>query len=311
VLTAAPPPLDPRISGAQLRAADRGRLLRSGDVRLHPRGRGSARSPATTTSCRSRTRCRRRSPSCDRPLLPGLIDAVAHNRRREQRDVRLFEIGARFSRTDGERRVIACAWTGAAGGDHWSGPNRDVDFFDLKGACDRICQVLRLRPRVLPADAGWLVAGRSAVALIDDTRIGLFGELAPHVGERHGLPPGDAVYVLEIDLDAAAPWPAAGELIVEPLPRYPSVLRDISILVPDTLPAADVRRTIQHVAPPILVSIREFDRYQGKGIPHGQVSLSIRLTFRSPERTLTDAEVQQATETVIGALRDRHGAVQR
>jgi phenylalanyl-tRNA synthetase beta chain len=311
-LTTPPPPIDPRITQArELRAAMTGAGFSeavtfgfipaaaaaafAGDDDIVP-----IANPLSETFAVLR-------PS----VLPGLIEAVSHNRRRERRDVRLFEIGARFSRTDGERRVIACAWTGAAGGDHWSGPNRDVDFFDLKGACDRICQVLRLRPRVLPADAGWLVAGRSAVALIDDTRIGLFGELAPHVGERHGLPPGDAVYVLEIDLDAAAPWPAAGELIVEPLPRYPSVLRDISILVPDTLPAADVRRTIQHVAPPILVSIREFDRYQGKGIPQGQVSLSIRLTFRSPERTLTDAEVQQATETVIGALRDRHGAVQR
>ncbi len=66
-------------------------------------------------------------------VLPGLVAAVAHNRRREQRDVRLFEIGARFSRARGERRSLAFAWTGAVGADHWSGGTRPIDYFDVQG----------------------------------------------------------------------------------------------------------------------------------------------------------------------------------
>ena len=75
--------------------------------------------------------------------------------------------------------------------------------------------------------------------------------------------------------------------------------------------ADQVRQTIRQAASATLVRVREFDRYQGKGIPEGKVSLSLRLTFRSPDRTLTDAEVQNAMDGVLAALRDRHGAVQR
>jgi phenylalanyl-tRNA synthetase beta chain len=98
---------------------------------------------------------------------------------------------------------------------------------------------------------------------------------------------------------------------VEPLPRFPSVTRDVSVLVDDTIAAETLRDTVRRAAPPTLVRIREFDRYQGKGVPDGKVSLSLRLTFRSPERTLTDAEVQAAMDGIVGALMSTHGAVQR
>jgi phenylalanyl-tRNA synthetase beta chain len=77
------------------------------------------------------------------------------------------------------------------------------------------------------------------------------------------------------------------------------------------LPAAAVRGTIRSAAPPTLVGITEFDRYQGKGVPEGRVSLSLRLTFRAPDRTLTDEEAQQATERIVEALGQAHGAEQR
>jgi phenylalanyl-tRNA synthetase beta chain len=89
------------------------------------------------------------------------------------------------------------------------------------------------------------------------------------------------------------------------------MVRDVSILVDDVLPAATIRGTIRSAAPLTLVDVREFDRYQGKGIPEGRVSLSLRLTFRSPERTLTDAEVQQAMDRVVAALARELDAVQR
>ena len=243
--------------------------------------------------------------------LPGLIDAVAHNRRREQRDVRLFEVGERFSLARGERRAVACAWTGAAEAEHWSRPARDVDFFDIKGVAQRIGEALRLDLQTAPCREAWLVAGRTAAVMSGETRIGVVGQLAPAIAERHGLPAGDAVYVAEIDLDDAERLAPRSEPRVEPLPRYPSVTRDIAILVDDTLPSADARRTIQGAAPDTLVSVREFDRYQGKGVPEGKVSLALRLTFRSPDRTLTDAEVQRSMDVVIAALKTTHGAVQR
>jgi phenylalanyl-tRNA synthetase beta chain len=243
--------------------------------------------------------------------LPSLVDAVAHNRRREQRDVRLFEVGARFSRTTGERRSLACAWTGAAGAEHWSGGAREVDFFDMKGIVERIGDSLRLELTTATHGETWLVAGRSAAVMAGGTRVGVMGQLAPAIAEAHGLPSNDPVYVAEIDLDSADAVAPAEEARVEALPRYPSVTRDISILIDATLPADSVRATIRDAAPPTLVQVREFDRYQGKGVPEGQVSLSVRLTFRASDRTLTDAEIQTAMDAILAALRDRHAAQQR
>jgi len=155
------------------------------------------------------------------------------------------------------------------------------------------------------------VRGQAAALVSGDTRIGIFGRLSKTLAERHGLPGDDAVFVAEVDLDAAALVTVAGDVRVTPLPRYPSVTRDIAVLVSDTLPAADLRATIRRTAPPSLADVREFDRYQGKGVPEGSTSLSLRLTFRDTERTLTDAEVQKAVDAIVGALVASHGAVLR
>jgi len=242
-------------------------------------------------------------------ILPGLISAVAHNRRREQRDVRLFEIGARFTRSRGERRVLAFAWAGSVGADHWSGGTRPIDFFDARGVVDRVCQALRVDARIEAVTERWLVPGQGAAIVAGDTRIGALGLLSPAIAAQYELAATDAIYVAELDLDSVPP--VDEDVQVEPLPRHPSITRDISILVADTLPAAAIRQTVREHAPDTLVRIAEFDRYQGKGIPDGRVSLSLRLTFRAPDRTLTDAEVQVAVDAVLAALKTRHGAVQR
>jgi phenylalanyl-tRNA synthetase beta chain len=322
-VTSAPAPMDPRITRArQLRSVLTGAGF-SEAVTFGFIGERQAVTVAPESEVVAIANPLSENFAVLRPsALPALVGAVAHNRRREQRDVRLFEIGARFSRSAGERRAIACAWTGSIGAEHWSGGERTVDFFDMKGVVERIGEALRVDVRTESHREPWLVPGRAASILArlrasrsgeagDDVRIGVMGQLMPTIAEEQGLPHADVVYVAELDLDAAEQIAAKTELQVEALPRYPSVSRDISILVDDTLPAATVRATIREAAPDTLVRVREFDRYQGKGVPEGKVSLSLRLTFRSPERTLTDAEVQSAMDLVMTALRERHTAVQR
>jgi phenylalanyl-tRNA synthetase beta chain len=312
VVTTAPPPSDPRIT--------RARQLRGVMT-------GAGFSEALTFGFIGETAAAPFAPQGDlvpianplsenfavlRPsMLPGLIDAVAHNHRRQQRDVRLFELGNRFSRAAGERPALACAWIGTVGGEHWSGGTRQVDFFDIKGVVERICGALGVDARIEPHREAWMTPGRSAAVTVEGTPIGLLGELAAEVAERHGLPAQDAVYVAEIDLDAAGAHAGGDVIRVEPLPRFPSVTRDLALLVGEHVAADDLRRTVREAAPATLVRVREFDRYQGKGVPEGRISLALRLTFRAPDRTLTDAEVQAATTTIVGALATRHGAVQR
>jgi phenylalanyl-tRNA synthetase beta chain len=243
-------------------------------------------------------------------LLPGLIDAVSHNRRHGRPDVRLFEIGTRFS-PRGETRGAGFAWTGLATADHWSGARRAVDFSDAKGVVEQLAAVFKAAITFSEAERAYLVPGRAAAISIGDNTIGIFGQLAPAIAESRELPAGDEVYIGEIDLDALSAAAPADTLRATTLPRFPSVVRDVSILVPDTLSAETVRGTIRAAAPDTLIQVREFDRYQGKGIPDGKVSLSFRLTFQSPERTLTDDEVSAAMTAIVSALKSMHGAEQR
>jgi phenylalanyl-tRNA synthetase beta chain len=248
-------------------------------------------------------------------LLPGLIDACAYNRRRGRRDVRLFETGGRFSLETGEGRAAAAVWGGAADEAHWSSARRGVDFFDIKGVVERACATYGVRPEFVETRRAFLTPGRAAeaYAIASGTRvsIGVVGQLQPALAEARGLPAAEELYVAEIDIAALFSIAAGDDLRAESLPRFPSIVRDLSILVPDTLPASTVRGTIRSSAPPTLVSVVEFDRYTGKGVPAEQVSLSLRLTFRAPDRTLTDDEVQQAMVEIVAALRAAHGAEQR
>jgi phenylalanyl-tRNA synthetase beta chain len=248
-------------------------------------------------------------------LLPGLIDACAHNRRRGRKDVRLFETGSRFSPEIGEGRAAATVWSGAADDAHWSTALRGVDFFDIKGVVERACATFGVCPEFVEARSPFLAPGRAAeaYATANNTRvsIGIVGQLQPAIAEARGLPAAEELYVAEIDTAALFSVAAGDDLRAESLPRFPSIVRDVSILVADTLPASTVRGTIRSSAPPTLVSVVEFDRYTGKGVPAEQVSLSLRLTFRAPDRTLTDDEVQQAMAEIVAALKGSHGAEQR
>ena len=135
--------------------------------------------------------------------------------------------------------------------------------------------------------------------------------MQPAIAEARGFPAGEDVYIAELDVDALAATASDAELRAQSLPKFPAIVRDISILVDEALPADAVRGTIRSKAPETLASIVEFDRYQGKGVPEGRISLSLRLTFRAPDRTLTDDEAQAATERIVEALRSAHGAERR
>ena len=120
--------------------------------------------------------------------------------------------------------------------------------------------------------------------------------------------------VAELNLDLLTRARVAAGDAAMPLPRHPFVVRDLSIVVSSGLPAEIIRGTILaagRTLPAPLVASSFFDRYQGKGVPDGAVSLSIRLTFQAADRTLTDGEVQQSIEMILAALVREHKAVQR
>ncbi len=251
-------------------------------------------------------------------LVPGLLDALIHNRRREHRNVRLFEIGRRFTATEGETPGFAVALTGASMPRHWSGGERETDLFDALGLVDRVCDAFGVAPTYEPAARDTLVPGCAAAVqatprdAAEPVALGYVGQLAGSIARARGLPADDAIYVAELDLAAVA---EAGtdrrRMAAAPLPRYPSIVRDLALVMDAALPAATVRDTIRTVAPETLLQVREFDRYGGKGIPAGRMSLALRLTFRAADRTLTDVEVQAAVDGIVEALKTTHGAALR
>ena len=245
-------------------------------------------------------------------LIPGLVEALGHNRRRERGDVQLFEVGRRFV-PGGERRSAAVAWTGAGRLEHWSNRPRPVDFFDVKAAVEQLCAALGSTVTLDAGGPAYLVPGRAAtVRTSDGATIGSAGELGPRLVDALGVGTEDSVYVAEIDLEPLEAVAATlADRPIKPLPKHPSVVRDLAIVIDERLPAAAIRGTIRSAAPTTLVAIDEFDRYQGQGIAAGHVSLAMRLTFRAPDRTLTDGEVNDALQEIVTALTRSHGATLR
>ena len=250
-------------------------------------------------------------------LLPGLIDSLVWNRRREQRDIRLFEIGKRFQRSTGETPGVAFVMTGSGLPKHWSAGERLMDVFDAKGVVERVCDALGVTPIFEPVDRPELVLGRAAAVRAGvtgtDAVLGFVGQLSPAIAMERGLPStGNEIYVAELDLDALDQVATDRDTMqAVPLPKYPSIVRDIAILIDATLPARVVRDTIQAAAPETLVSLLEFDRYEGKNVLEGRVSLAFRLTFRANDRTLTDTEIKETMDTIVAALKNKHQATLR
>jgi phenylalanyl-tRNA synthetase beta chain len=244
-------------------------------------------------------------------LLPGLLDALIYNCRRQAASVRLFELGSVFGR-DAERHFVGWMLTGPRE-DHWSAKTGAADFFDAKGIAELLAEACKVTLRAeLSDESPWFQPGRGAKLLAETVAghaaVGSIGQLRPDLVEARGLTHATPVVAGEIDLVILSGCSVTGARPIDPLPRHPAVIRDLSIVVIDRLPAAAVRATIRASAPPTLVDVREFDRYQGKGVSAGHVSLSVRLTFRDPDRTLTDSEVQSAVDAIVAALARDHGA---
>ncbi|HBY97992.1 MAG TPA: phenylalanine--tRNA ligase subunit beta, partial [Chloroflexi bacterium] len=249
-----------------------------------------------------------------RTLLVSALETLQNNLRFRER-VAIFEVGQTYQPVAGqllpeEHRGLVIALAGAASKPSWLVPEPPhVDYFDLKGIVDALLEHLHLHERVrfVPSDHPTFQPGRAADLDLDGTKIGTLGELHPLVREEHGIPLDLRVPVAELALDAliaAAPrsWKTA------PVPRFPPIVQDLAVVVDEERPAGEVERAIRGAAPALLVDVQLFDVYQGAPIPAGKKSLAFRLTYQAPDRTLTDAEVARAHNTIVAAIRHELGA---
>jgi phenylalanyl-tRNA synthetase beta chain len=248
-------------------------------------------------------------------LLPGLLTSLRHNLNHGIRDVRLFEIGRVFSglgdqELPQERLALALIATGGALEENRAQPERELDFFDLKGALEAAIDWMNLSPlRFAQASARHLRPGQTAmIKLADGTSIGSIGRLAEHVAASYKF--RQPVYVSELDLSALLSGPAKA-IQYSPLPRYPSVTRDISLLVNRNVALDEIFAAVnnQHVAD--CRSVKLVGTFEGGNIQSSKRSVTLRLEYRSDDRTLRDEEVEESHSRLTAALLEKFAAEQR
>ncbi len=232
-------------------------------------------------------------------LLPGLVDALAANRRRQQPRVRLFEVGNVFREGTGEVARIAGVASGRAVAENWASEARALDFFDLKGDAESLFALTNAAATFrFVADApAWLHPGQAAAVERDGRRLGWIGALHPDLARTLDL--DEDVFVFEFDLEPIAQraLPRA-----EGLSRYPSVRRDLSFELPESVAYAAVETAIRDAVGETLVDVVLFDRYAGANLGAGIKSLAIGLILQDRYRTLTDQDADRSTALAVAAL---------
>ncbi|WP_018935697.1 phenylalanine--tRNA ligase subunit beta [Thioalkalivibrio sp. ALJ24] len=241
-------------------------------------------------------------------LWPGLVTTAAWNTARQQNDLRLFEHGLRFvPDASGLRQEprLAGLMTGRAVPEHWEGEARELDFFDASGEVEMLCTgldaPLRLRAERHPA----LHDGQSARVLAGEDPIGWVGRLHPALAERFDL---GAVFLFDLDARAVCHDPVPQ---FRPLSAYPSIRRDLALVVAEEVPAGDLLAAIEALDLPLLREVRLFDVYRGKGLNPGEKSLALGLILQAFERTLDESDVAGVTDAVVAQLESRFNATLR
>ena len=234
--------------------------------------------------------------------LPCMLDVLATNYKNRNAAVALYEIGKEYLPTgpdtlpeEPNRLTI-----GMYGG--------DADFFALKGAVDALLKELRLpkytyvRPSEVEGvfeECCALHPGRSAVILCGETPVGYLGELHPTVQKTYGI--GTRTYVAKLLVQEMAAM-AETEVTYQPLPKFPAITRDLSLLCDDALPVGKMEEAIAQAAGKLLEEVTLFDVYKGDQIAAGKKSVSFSLRLRSHEGTLTDEQADAAMKRVLKAL---------
>ena len=248
-------------------------------------------------------------------LLPGLLDSVRHNFNHGIRDVKLFETGRIFSISKAgelpqENLALGLVATGGTLEQDRAQAEREVDFFDLKGALEAAVNWMNLSPLTFtPASVHHLRAGQSALIKSGDgTAIGTIGRLAENVATSYKF--RQPVYVLELDLGALLDGPVK-TIQYSPLPRYPSVMRDISLLVNRNVALDEIFAAVRKQEVADCRSVRLVGTFEGGNIQSSKRSVTLRLEYRSDERTLRDEEVEEYHSRLTSHLLETFGAEQR
>ncbi|HEY4551957.1 MAG TPA: phenylalanine--tRNA ligase subunit beta [Bacillaceae bacterium] len=244
-------------------------------------------------------------------IVPQLLEAVSYNLARQNDSVSLYEIGSVFLKEGEhtqpeEREHIAAALTGLWVDNAWQGEKKAVDFYVAKGILEGLFEKLGVGQAIewRAAQLEGMHPGRTAEILLDGNVIGFAGQVHPAVQKSMDL---KNTFVFEVQ---ASPIFSYGrhELQYKPIPRFPSISRDIALVVDKDVPAGSLEAIIRSAGGKLLKSIHVFDLYEGDRMEPGKKSIAFSLTYSDPERTLTDEEVVKAHDKVLSAVKEKAGA---
>ncbi|MFB9859761.1 phenylalanine--tRNA ligase subunit beta [Salinicoccus siamensis] len=240
-------------------------------------------------------------------LVPHLIDNAVYNSNRQQKDVQLYEMGRIFiprgeAELPLEKEMLAGIVTGDMHRTDWLGVKVPADFYAAKGIVETVFEKLGMSAHITYRSSSRLSEmhpGRTAdIILENDTVIGFVGEVHPAYANENDL---DGAAVFEISMGELLEK-AQGDIIYQQLSKYPSITRDIALVVPSETHAGDLVQTVRKTAGKYLHDVFVFDVYEGERLEAGNKSIALRLVYLNKEETLTDAEVEASYDPVVQAL---------
>jgi phenylalanyl-tRNA synthetase beta chain len=240
-------------------------------------------------------------------LMPGLLNTLQHNIKRQQERIRIFETGLVFNNSDDLKQEshVGGLMYGNIYEKQWGKKNILCDFYDLKCDVETIIYSMidtdRIEMKQSKSDI--LHPGQAVDVLIDGNNAGCFGRLHPKTCADLDL--SDNIYIFEFNIKNIIKKEKAKYKTIS---KYPSIKRDISILIDEKILLEDVLRCVKSAASSLLTNLELFDVYQGEGIENEKKSLALGLTFQATSSTLKDEEVETIMEKVIDGLHNNFGA---
>lgn len=239
-------------------------------------------------------------------LIPGLVNNVAYNQARNNNDVAIFEQARIFDRQQGEDRpaeveYISGAVSGNIANDSWNTTKKAVDFYDVKGIVEELLSFTNAKSHfeyVATDEITNLHPGQSAFITADGQRVGYIGKLHPSYQSEHNV---DDTFVFELNIDELFELNKR-KVQSQSAPKYPSVSRDLAILVDKDVESGQIVNDIFTNGGKYLIDANIFDLYQGSHVKPGHKSLGYHLVFQNPNDTLTDETVEQAFDVIKESL---------
>ncbi|AUD79186.1 phenylalanine--tRNA ligase subunit beta [Kangiella profundi] len=242
-------------------------------------------------------------------LLPGLVNTAKFNINRQQNRIRIFELGLRFINSGDTLQqipTIAGLVCGLRNKESWNTDGEKVDFYDLKGDVEALLQATNKSYDFETLHMDILHPGQAAEIVVDGHAVGYIGKIHPQVQQEIDL--DIDAFVFQMDL---APLSERKLPEFKPLSKFPSIRRDLALVVEDSVKAGELLDFIVKNGGKLLTDAHIFDIYKGEHLEPGKKSIALAMTLRHPDKTLEDAEINAVVDKVVSGLAEQYGAVLR